>query len=83
MRHQNQSIPQQFIDNRDSTGYNRMVNNYDSVIKTAGLDADKVLSIVKQHLFTASYKTQFDGLKQELLDGGIKKLDGSQLGIPR
>jgi hypothetical protein len=69
----------QFMDGRRSTLYDPWVNNYDSVIKTSGLDSDKVLSSVKQHLFTASYRNQVTGLKQGLIDGGIKKLDGTKL----
>lgn len=68
----------QFIDNRDSTGYNRMVCNYDSVVKKLGLDGKKVLDAVRTHLFTKDYDTQKEGLRLGLQAGGIKKLDGSK-----
>jgi hypothetical protein len=69
----------QFMNNRDSTGYNHWVNSYDSIIRETKLDADKVLSTVKKHLFEKSILTQLDGLKKGLINGGIKKLDGSKL----
>ena len=67
----------QFIDNRSSTGYNNMVCNYDSVVKKLGLDEAKVLATVRKHLFTEDYATQEKGLKDALIAGGLKKLDGS------
>ena len=67
----------QFINNRSSTGYNRMVCNFDSVVKTLGLDEAKVLATVRKHLFTADYSTQEKGLKDALIAGGLKKVDGS------
>ena len=68
----------QFIDNRDSTGYNRMVCNYDGVVKKLGLDGKKVLDAVRTHLFTKDYDKQKEGLRLGLQAGGIKKLDGSK-----
>lgn len=67
-----------FIDSRQSTGYNRMVCNFDSVVKTLKLDEAKVLGSVRKHLFTEDYATQEDGLKNALLAGGLKKADGSK-----
>lgn len=68
----------QYITNRNSTGYNRMVNNYDFVIQRLGLDADKVLAAVKEGLFNKAYTHQQTGLKKGLVDGGIKHADGSK-----
>lgn len=67
----------QFIDNRSSTGYNRMVCNYDNVVKKLGLNESKVLEAVRKHLFTEDYIDQKKGLRLALIEGGIKKLDGS------
>lgn len=63
---------------RKSTGYNRMVNNYDFVIQRLGLDADKTLAAVKESLFNKAYTHQQTGLKKGLVDGGIKHADGSK-----
>ena len=69
----------QFIDNRNTTGYNRMVTNYDWVIKRLGLDADKVLAEVKRNLFNEVYSDQATGLKKGLTEGGIKRIDGKKV----
>lgn len=71
----------QYITNRDSTGYNRMVNNYDFVIQRLGLDADKVLAAVRKNLYNEVYSDQQTGLRQGLIDGGIKRADGSKVKI--
>lgn len=72
-------IPQpQFMTNRNSTGYNRMVNNYDFVIQRLGLDADKTLAAVRESLYNKAYTKQQTGLKKGLVDGGIKHADGSK-----
>lgn len=68
----------QYIDNRTSTGYNGMVNAYDSVIKKCGLDADKVLDSVRTHLYKGKYTDQVAGLKAALTAGGLKHLDGTR-----
>lgn len=71
----------QYITNRYSTGYNRMVNNYDFVIQRLGLDADKVLAAVRKNLYNEVYSDQQTGLRQGLIDGGIKRADGSKVKI--
>lgn len=68
----------QFMTNRNSTGYNRMVNNYDFVIQRLGLDADKTLTAVRESLYNKAYTKQQTGLKKGLVDGGIKHADGSK-----
>lgn len=68
----------QFMTNRNSTGYNRMVNNYDFVIQRLGLDADKTLASVRESLYNKAYTKQQTGLKKGLVDGGIKHADGSK-----
>ena len=69
----------EFITNSNSTGYNTMVNNYDWVISNFGLDANKVLATVKRNLYNEVYSDQLTGLKQGLLDGGLKRLDGKKV----
>lgn len=69
----------EFITNRNSTGYNTMVNNYDWVISNFVLDANKVLATVKRNLYNEVYSDQLTGLKQGLLDGGLKRLDGKKV----
>ena len=69
----------QFISNRNSTGYNDMVNNYDLVIRELGLNADKALATVRKNLFNEVYSDQATGLKQGLLSGGLKRLDGKKI----
>lgn len=68
----------QFMTNRNSTGYNRMVNNYDFVIQRLELDADKTLAAVRESLYNKAYTKQQTGLKKGLVDGGIKHADGSK-----
>ena len=53
----------EFITNRNSTGYNTMVNNYDWVISNFGLAANKVLATVKRNLYNEVYSDQLTGLK--------------------
>ena len=71
------SLPHpEFQTNRESTGYNKMVTNYDFVIKEMGLDHSKVLASVRKHLFAGGYNDQQTGLAQALLDGGLTYADG-------
>ncbi len=63
--------------NANYCGYDDMVTNYDHVIDRLGLDRDKALVTVKQYLFNEDYSTQATGLKNGLLDAGIKKADGT------
>lgn len=67
----------EFVTNRVSTGYNRMVNNYQTIISKTGLDKDKVIESVKKHLFEESYKEQKEGLAKAL--AGAKKTNGTKL----
>lgn len=71
------SVPHpEFQTNRNSTGYNNMVTNYDYVIKELGLEHSKVLATVRKHLFTGGYNDQQTGLIQGLLDGGLTYANG-------
>lgn len=69
----------EFITNRNTTGYNTMVNNYDWLINKFGLDANKILATVKKNLFNEVYSDQATGLKTGLIDGGLKRLDGKKV----
>jgi hypothetical protein len=68
----------EFMSNRDSTGYNKMVNAYDYVIEALNLDSSKVLEAVRKHLFKERYTIQKDGLVKGLIAGGLKKTDGTK-----
>lgn len=70
----------EFQNNRDSTGYNSMVTNYDYVIDTVGLDRAKVYESVRKHLFTAPYNNQVEGLKNGLVAGGLHLLETDKKG---
>lgn len=71
------SLPHpEFQTNRDSTGYNQMVTNYDYVISKLGLNHNKVLLSVRSHLYTGGYNDQQTGLLQGLLDGGLTYANG-------
>lgn len=70
---------EQFIKDRKSTGYNRMVRNYCTVIEKTGANYDGVLSDVRKHLFNESYDNQEAGLVSALLNNGAKKANGSKL----
>lgn len=67
----------EFMTTRTSTGYNRMVTNYDKVITRLKLDGDKVLDTVRRQLYDGKYTEQRKGLKNGLESGGIKKADGT------
>ena len=50
------------INDRKSTGYNKMVVNYDSLIDWSRADKTKVLGTVKDHLINGRYDNQMEGL---------------------
>lgn len=53
--------------NRNNTGYNRWVLAYQKIIEDYGLDKEKVVSLVKEHLFNEKYDTQREGLENALV----------------
>ena len=71
----------QYINDRTKTGYNEMVKNYDFLIQRLGLDFDKVLAAVRKNLYNEVYSDQQTGLRQGLIDGGIKRIDGKKVKI--
>jgi len=66
----------EFMENRDSTGYNDWVLHYDTIIKETGAKAEDVLTAVRKHLFEGSYDDQATGLVNALYTAGAKKKDG-------
>lgn len=67
----------ELVTNRVSTGYNSMVNNYQSIIAKTGLKKDDVVEKVKDHLFNGKYNDQKTGLMKAL--EGATKADGTKL----
>ena len=67
----------ELITNREKTGYNRMVRNYQHIISKTGLDREKVAGAVKKHLFDEAYTDQKNGLAKAL--ESAKKKDGTKL----
>lgn len=69
----------EFMDDRQSTGYNTWVRNYCKAIEQTGADAEGVLATVREHLFTQPYTEQKDGLVAALIKGGAHKAGGKKL----
>ena len=69
----------EFMNNRESTGYNVMVCGYDTIIKETKADTGKVLESVKTHLFNSAYDKQKNGLVHALSTAGAKKKNGEKL----
>ena len=65
--------------NRASTGYNRMVRNFDTLIDATQADRETVTEAVKDALFNTPYDRQKEGLVKSLLKGGAKRKDGTVL----
>ena len=71
----------EFMDDRQSTGYNTWVRNYCSLIRKTGADPDKVLDAVREHLFNEHYSQQAAGLVKAIKDSGATKADGTPLKV--
>lgn len=72
----------EFMTNRNTTGYNPMVNSYDYLINRFKLDKDKVLQTAKAGLFDGKYSKQKENAINALLEGGLKdfkRLDGENI----
>lgn len=69
----------EFMDDRESTGYNRWVRNYCKAIELTGADAEGVLAAVREHLFNQPYAEQEAGLVNALMQSGAHKADGTKL----
>ena len=72
----------EFINNRESTGYNPRVKGFECIMETLGLDKDKVLEQAKFNLFSERYCDQENAAILTLLDGGaenFKRADGEPI----
>lgn len=69
----------ELLTNRVSTGYNRMVRNFDALIDATGADRKTVTEAVQDALFNTPYDKQKEGLVKSLIKGGAKKKDGTVL----
>lgn len=69
----------EFMKNRDSTGYNDMVCNFDKLIDKLGIDKQMVVNNVKEHLFNQPYDKQDDGLVNALYINKPRNSDGKLL----
>lgn len=69
----------ELLTNRVSTGYNRMVRNFDALIDATSADRETVTQAVQEALFNTPYDKQKEGLVQSLVKGGAKKKDGTVL----
>lgn len=71
---------QEFMINRESTGYNHMVCNYEKTLEVLGLDKLKAIDTVKECLFNKPYSAQIDGLVDAIYIQKAKDIDGKVLG---
>lgn len=65
----------ELVTNRVSTGYNRMVRNFDALIDATGADRNTVTQTVQKALFENRYDRQKQGLVNALIKGGAKRGD--------
>lgn len=65
---------QELTSNRTSTGYNRMVKNYDKLIDWAKVDRKAHLESLKASLVNDSYTNQLNGLTKSIYDNTPIKL---------
>ncbi|MBQ2906892.1 MAG: DUF4280 domain-containing protein [Bacteroidales bacterium] len=76
----------EFINNRDSTGYNRRVLAYEFVIEKFNLNKNKVYESAKKNLFNLKYTEQETTAMQALIDGGLanyKSVNGNTINKER
>ena len=60
-------VHKELMENRNNTGYNNWVLAYQKIIEDYGLDKEKVLSVVREHLFNEPYTEQKEGLVKALV----------------
>jgi SPP1 gp7 family putative phage head morphogenesis protein len=63
----------ELTNNRTNTGYNRMVRNFDMIVKEVGADKAKVLKDVESYLINENYKTQKNGLIKAITNNSAVK----------
>ena len=68
---QNRSL----MNDRDNTGYNTMVRNYDQLIKWSGANEDEVLNTVRDHLINGRYDRQIEGLCNAIVNHSTNNTD--------
>ena len=70
----------EFMTNRDSTGYNRMVCTYQKLIELTQSDNAKVVQDVQKHLFEGEYTDQLTGLVDAISNNqSFTKSNGKKL----
>lgn len=69
----------ELMKDRQSTGYNSMVVNYDKMIEKLGIDRNKVVETVQDNLFNKPYTDQVDGLVQAIHMNKAKNSEGKLL----
>lgn len=69
----------ELMKDRQSTGYNSMVVNYDKMIEKLGIDRNKVVDTVKDNLFNNPYTDQVNGLVQAIHINKPKNSEGKLL----
>jgi hypothetical protein len=70
----------EFMVSRASTGYNQMVCNYDKLIDVLGVDRDRAINTVKDHLFNKPYTSQIDGLVDAIFSQKPRNAEGKVIG---
>ena len=69
----------ELTETRTNTSYNRMVINYDKLIKWAEADPDKVLTDVKKTLVEDKYTEQMKGLVAAVKDNSKYDIKGNNI----
>ena len=69
----------ELMENRKSTGYNKWVRNYSTLIQFTKADFQGVVERVKQELFQGNYNEQVRGLVKALKENKAIKPDGTRL----
>lgn len=69
----------EFMENRQSTGYNKWVRNYSTLIRFTKADFQGVVERVKQELFNGNYNEQARGLVKALKENNAVKPGGAKL----
>ena len=65
----------ELMNDRDNTGYNRMVRNYNQLIKWSGANESEVLNTVREHLINGRYDEQMKGLSKAIANHSTNNTD--------
>jgi len=63
------------VNDRNNTAYNRMVVNYDNLIKWSGSNQKKVLETVKKSLVNDKYTDQITGLTKAIVENSTYEIE--------